>query len=74
MWASVRGLSLAGRRRNALKKILLVKIANSTYLCIFYAQKIPGRLLLPRAHWKASCLCCSAKGHVSTWLLRAPYS
>lgn len=39
MWASVRGLSLAGREKNSLKKILLVKIASSTYWCICCAEK-----------------------------------
>lgn len=40
MWASVRGLSLAGREKSSLKKILLVKIANSTYWCICCAEKL----------------------------------
>lgn len=38
MWASVRGLSLAGRKKNSLKKIL-VKITNSTYWCICCAEE-----------------------------------
>lgn len=39
MWASVRGLSLAGREKNLQRKILLVKIANSTYWYICCAEK-----------------------------------